>query len=184
MGILTQKRLQRISALGCALFCLFLPAIAAAQEKPLQLYEQKIKAGLVYNFLKYTNWPGDLAGNLNVCLFGGDPFEGYLSPLEGRTAQQYKIAITQIRQVQQAADCHVVVIHRNEQGNLPDVLKFLKDKHVLTISDIDNFARQGGMVEMTKEGGKINLYINTNAVGHAGLGIADPMLQLAKLVPG
>jgi hypothetical protein len=159
-----------------------------AEEKSLQLYEQKIKAGLVYNLLKYTAWPKEspsqTSGKLQICLFGEDPFDGYLSPLEGRTAQQAPISITHINNVEESQDCSAVIIHRNKEKNLSELLQFLENKNVLTISDISQFAQRGGMVEMAREDEKISLYINKNAVNHAGLSIQGPMLKLAKIVAG
>jgi hypothetical protein len=54
----------------------------------------------------------------------------------------------------------------------------------LTVSDIDQFAAQGGMVEFGREDQKIDLLINKNAVDAAGLNIQARLLKLAKLVPG
>jgi hypothetical protein len=85
---------------------------AQSDDKQLVLYEQKIKAGLVYNLIKYTQWPGNTLNNkLQLCLFGGDPFNGYLAPLEGRTAQQVTISIRQIGKITEAKNCHLLVIY-------------------------------------------------------------------------
>ena len=147
-----------------------------------QLYEQKIKAGLLYNFLKYTSWPQDLEGSLKVCLYGSDPFEGYLYPLKGRTAQQYTISIQHIHDVSQAAECNIVFIHHNEARSLPALLKFLQDKHVMTASDIEEFAYKGGMVEFSRKDNRIKVFINKKAVEDAGLYIDNRLLKLATLV--
>lgn len=159
-----------------------------AQEKSLQLYEQKIKAGIIYNLLKYTAWPPDSIpnpqGKLQLCIFGEDPFEGYLSPLEGRTAQQIPITIRQLQKIEETANCNVVIIHRDQAPVLSKLLRYLNDKNILTVSDIEHFAQNGGMVELAKEGEKISLHINTNAIGNARLNIQGPMLKLAKIVSG
>lgn len=185
MAILTCAKTLPAAVLILSLH-LFFSSLVNAQEKPLQLYEQKIKAGLVYNLLKYTAWPKESALNINgkleICLLGEDPFDGYLAPLEGRTAQQVPIAISHIKNISEAVQCSVVIIHRNQSQNLPELLLTLKGKNILTVSDIEQFAQQGGMVELTKEGEKISLHINKNAVTHAGLNIQDPMLRLAKIV--
>ena len=165
---------------------LFATANTLAQETSLQLYEQKIKAGIIYNLLKYTAWPADAVpnpqGKLQLCIFGKDPFEGYLSPLEGRTAQQIPIAIVQLQQIEETTYCNVVIIHRDQAHVLSELLPYLNDKHILTVSDIEHFAKKGGMVELAKEGEKISLHINTNAIGNARLNIQGPMLKLAKIV--
>lgn len=187
MAILAQAKKAGVAISAGVILCL-LPIFVCAEEKTLQLYEHKIKAGLVYNLLKYTAWPKESvsqkSGRLQICLFGEDPFDGYLSPLKGRTAQQAPISITHIKNVEDTQGCSVVIIHRNQEKNLSALLQFLKNKNVLTISDIAQFAQRGGMVEMATENEKINLYINKNAVNHAGLNIQDPMLKLAKIVAG
>ncbi len=179
------------------LMCLLCPPVYAA-EQPLPLYEQKIKAGLVYNLLKYTAWsnisaaPGadnkateNLANTkLVICIFGDDPFDGYLSPLEGRTAQQATISITRITQVQQAEQCNAVIIHRSQTQQLTPLLQFLHGKNVLTISDIAQFAEQGGMVEMTRQDEKVALHINKESLDSAKLSIDARMLKLATIVSG
>lgn len=162
---------------------IFLPVYA--DEPPRQL-EQKIKAGLVYNLLKYTIWPKDPAlaqkDDLQICLFGDDPFDGYLAPLQGRTAQQFLISISHIKQINETDSCDVIIVHRNQEKRVSELLDYLGDKHILTISDINQFSRRGGMIEMAREDEKISLYVNKDAIDHAGLDIEEHMLKLAKIV--
>lgn len=169
-----------------------------ADDQLIPLYEQKIKAGLVYNLLKYTEWPkisiGQMGGHTNetgqtgeklhICLFGDDPFDGYLSPLEGRTAQQAIIAIDRITQVQQSERCSVVIIHRNQEHQLRPLLQFLQGRNVLTISDMAQFAEHGGMVELTRHNEKVGLFINKESLDRAKLRIDERMLKLAKIISG
>lgn len=192
MAILSNAGKDRISIRILALLCLLSPFILAtnkvkADEKSLQLYEQKIKAGIVYNLLKYTQWPKEAAvhqqGKLHICLYGADPFEGYLAPLEGRTVQQIPIAIYQYNTIAETSQCSVVIIHRSQTHALAELLPHLNSKNVLTISDIENFAHNGGMIELAKEGEKISLHVNIHVINNAKLSIQGPMLKLAKLVP-
>jgi len=161
------------------------PVPAKAQDdSKLQLYEQSIKAGLVYNFLKYTTWPGTAPGRLRVCLYGGNPLDGNLSLLEGRTAQQATINIVYVDSINELVNCSLVFIDKNQKESLSAILSSLNSKHILTVSDMGDFAQQGGMVELTSENRRIALYINKRAVDHAGLIIQARILKLAKLVSG
>lgn len=158
---------------------------ARSDEQPLALYEQKIKAGLVYNLIKYTQWPEKTIGEkLHLCLFGGDPFNGYLAPLEGRTAQQVTISIKRINDIPATKNCHILVIHEDQKSQLAGLLASLENENILTVSDIKAFATQGGMVELAKENEKISLHINNNSIIQNRLKIDDRMLKLARIVPG
>ncbi len=157
---------------------------AKAQEaEPMTLQESKIKAGLVYNFLKYTHWSDFNITNskqLEICLLGGDPFEGALYPLDGRTAQQYTIKISQPPSVTETSNCSLVIIHRSQENNLAQILQALKGKNIMTLSDIGQFSRKGGMVELSMQDQRIHLYINQQAVSSSGLQIDDRLLKLAE----
>jgi hypothetical protein len=171
------KRYLFVAALLC------ISSGSQSDEKPLGLYEQKIKAGLVYNLIKYTAWPKtSVHQTLTICLLGGDPFDGYLSPLNGRMAQQATISINQINKITEAGHCHLLVIHKSQSNKLPELIEFLQTKNILTVSDMEKFSIQGGMVELATENSKITLYINNGNVTHNGLTIDERMLKLAKLV--
>lgn len=157
------------------------PAVSQAAE-PVRLQEYKIKSGLLYNFLKYTQWPQDQSdGFLNVCLLGGDSFEGALTPLEGRTAQQRVIHIRSINDVASAEACSVVFVHKNYADKMTEILKNLQNRAVLSISDAPGFARRGGMVELaTKQDQRIHILANRSAIARSGLNVDQRLLKLAE----
>ena len=169
-------------------------AWCVASDIPAPLHEQKIKAGLVYNLIKYTAWPkaslipqNHLKNNYNsptltICLFGGDPFDGYLSPLQGRTAQQTVISIIDVNTIAEAGQCNVIIIHHSQLVQLKALLEFLHGKSILTISDMENFAELGGMIELARQEEKIELTINKNSLDNSKLIIDSKMLKLAKIV--
>lgn len=166
--------------------CAGLVALLLALSCPVfaeSLNEQKIKAGLLYNFLKYTDWPQSGQKTLNVCLFREDSFEGSLDPLRGRTAQQYQIAIVRISSIAQAATCHAIFIPSGESSSVPEILAQVRGKGVLTLSDMRGFARQGGMIEFTmKDDQRIHILINRSAVRAADIRIQSRITRLAETV--
>jgi len=163
-------------------------------EAPAPLYEQKIKAGLVYNLIKYTEWPktpltppNQIKNNYNaptltVCLFGDDPFDGYLTPLQGRTAQQSVISIIHATRITEMANCSAIIVHQSQRDQLPGLLEFLQGKSILTLSDIEKFAELGGMIELARQEEKIELRVNKNSLDNAKLVIDARMLKLAKII--
>ncbi len=188
MGILVNRICKILLLAGF----LMLPVSAHgawAQGDPVQLYEQKIKAGLVYNFLKSTSWP-DIAQpgteqniKLKVCLFGGDPFDGYLLPMEGRTAQRHTITISQSISFNDIDGCRVLFVNRNEETALPELFEHLEGKSILTISDMEGFSEQGGMIELaTEKDRRVHIIINKKALESAGLDIQDSLMKLAQLI--
>lgn len=155
----------------------------ARAAEGIQLVEQKIKAGLIYNFLKYTTWP-NLAGNapMVVCLLGGDPFDGHLSPLGGRTVNQHAIDIRSLRSAAESKPCSILILHQNESASWPVLRKALAGQPILTISDFNGFADAGGMIELARSDERIGVKVNVDAIIATRLQVQERLLKLASVV--
>lgn len=71
---------------------------------------------------------------------------------------------------------------RSERGNLDAFFTTVSQTAVLTISDIDGFAAQGGMAGFSTTEVGVNIEINSGASKRAGLDIGAQLLQRATLV--
>lgn len=165
--------------------CVVLVAPARGDDN-VELVEQKIKAGLLYNFLKYTEWPAGSAaqtGNeINVCLYGGDAFDGHLAPMAGRTVNQKPIALRTINAAGELAPCALVFVRAAQKDSWPAIQKGLAGKQVLTVSDFPGFAAAGGMLEFARAESRIEVKLNVDAVSAANLKVGERMLKLASVV--
>lgn len=178
------RRIRKI-VMAFAILGVLAPVFPLYAANPVYLQESKIKAGLLYNFLKYTKWPAesftDATSSLQICLFGGDAFEGALDPLQGRTAQQRTINIKKISDFSELKNCHVVFMGQSQKNHLSEILASLRSSSTLTVSDMDHFTRQGGMVGFSSGGTRrIHLYMNYQAIQRARLTVGNELVKLAE----
>jgi hypothetical protein len=168
--------------LALAFFAVSTPP--AAGQDSLRLAEQDIKAGLLYNFLRYTQWPASGRGDSSmvVCLYGGDPFEGRLSAMAGRTVNQRTIELRAIGADRDLDQCALVFISAAERADWPRLRSYLARRSVLTVSDYDGFARSGGMLEFARVNNRIGVRVNVEAARAANLTVQDRLLRLASVV--
>ena len=76
----------------------------------------------------------------------------------------------------------MLFISASEESNLPAILKLLDGKAILTVSEIENFAKRGGIIKLRRENNKIVFDINLEAAKRAGLAMNSQLLKLAKIV--
>lgn len=159
-------------------------AFAGTGDDPIQLQEQEIKAGLIYNFLKYTDGTGPVAArdHIIVCLFDGDPFHEYLQPMKERSVNQKKISLNILRAIHDGENCNLLFIGDKDSRRWPELQKFLEGRPILTVSDISGFAGSGGMIEFTHKNSHISVNLNMEAVVKAGLRVQERMLKLVTVV--
>lgn len=159
------------------------PATATAQDN-LRLVEQDIKAGLLYNFLRYTDWGASLnrSSRIVVCTFGADAFDGRLSRMAGRTVNQRTIEVRAARTSADLNMCAMVFINADSRADWPALRTQLAGRSILTVSDFDGFTRSGGMIEFTRINSRVGVRVNVDAVEAADLAVQDRLLRLATVV--
>ncbi len=190
MDVLTVGRFPSLrgkrKCLLAALVLLFsLSPWTALAADGLRLGEQEIKAGLLYNFLKYTQWPESSFANtpsITVCVFGDDPFGGKLRPMEGRTVHQRPIDLRQLRDVDEVEGCHLLYVSAGEKQRWPQLRRVLSNRNILTVSDFFKFADSGGMIEFERRDNRISAVLNLSVLRAAGLNVEDRMLRLVTVM--
>jgi len=150
-----------------------------------QAEEAQLKAAYIYNFGKYVTWPTISATDpLEICLLGPDPLADPLEKLEERKIGDREITFDLLDSASGKTDCEVLFISRSQQEQLAAILAELKGNAVLTVSDIQGFARKGGMIELVKKEHKIRFIINLDSVHRVGLVISSRLLRLATVLSG
>ncbi|HVS75725.1 MAG TPA: YfiR family protein, partial [Steroidobacteraceae bacterium] len=75
--------------------------------------------------------------------------------------------------------CHILYISSSEAQQLPQILSALQGRYVLTVSDLDHFARRGGMIRFVLLDHHVRLRINAQAARAAGLTLSSKLLRAA-----
>jgi hypothetical protein len=166
----------------------FVPVSISASAELSRSSEYELKAAFLYNFIKFTEWPVEELANKSdpfvIGILGRDPFGAVLNKvIEGETFQNKTIVVRRFPRMDEAAAAsEVLFIGSSEESNLPAILRLLDGQPVLTISEIENFAQRGGMIQLKKENNKITFEINVEAAKRARLAMNAQLLRLAKIV--
>jgi hypothetical protein len=150
--------------------------------------EYQVKAAFIFKFATYVRWPSTAGVDVNtpfvIGVLGKDPFGSALTAVvRGQNIQGRAIIIRNIGRVEEALRCDLVFVSSSERDNLQRIFAALRLVPVLTVSDVDQFAEQGGMIGLvTTEDNHIHFDINKAAIERAGLRASSQLLQLARIV--
>lgn len=154
----------------------FGPALAQVAD---EYDEYDIKAAMLYNFANFVQFPQELAGDsdeLQLCIVGVDPFGASMDSVEGKIAQGRRVTIRRLESSEELGRCHIVFVSSSESENLGEILE---RTHGLTVSEIEGFAKRGGMVGLFDRRNRIRIHINREAAEDAGLIISSKLLRVA-----
>ncbi len=145
--------------------------------------ESQLKAAYLINFLKYIEWPV-AKSTVTICLFGRDSLGPYLAPYEGRSIAGKELRIRRINSPDQLADCQELFVPDTEDARFAAILRWADKQAILTVSDGEYFARDGGSISLIRQDGRLQFDINAEAMGRAGLKPSSQMMRLARQVFG
>ena len=149
--------------------------------------EYELKAGVLYHILEYVEWPKDVRSNgppaIQIGLLGQIPFPEALEVLNGKLVQGREVVVKRLADSQAAASCQVIFISASEKPRISEIMADVKDRPVLTVSEIDGFAENGGMVNLMAGPNRIVMEINRDVTSRAKLSMSSQLLKLAKVFP-
>ncbi|MEQ1637989.1 MAG: YfiR family protein [Methylococcales bacterium] len=176
------KGINTLLRLFCLVSCLLISAISADEDNA----EYKVKAGYLYNFIKFIIWPADNSPTFNICILGQDPFGELLDPIEKRTAYGLPIKLFRLNTNNKTQACHIVFIGANNKTVFPlnDQPVIRHNGKALLVGEGEGFAEQGGMIGFVNRDGKIKLQINLKALQQSDLTVSAKLLEVAEIVKG
>lgn len=151
---------------------------AYAQATP----EYRAKAGFLYNFITFTDWPPRVGSPLHLCVYGGNPFGDELNALEGKAVNGRNLAIRYPVSLEQLKNCRVVFVADSAIGNLSGILDTLRGEPVLTVTDSKGALDAGAGINMRVRQNKIAFEVNLAATRRADLNLSSKLLRLASEV--
>jgi hypothetical protein len=151
--------------------------------------EYQVKAAYLYGFGRFVEWPAssaaETAAEFVVCVLGDDPFGRWLDDVAaGAIIKEKPVRIRRIAQPADSGSCHTLFISISEAARLRRILDALAHRAVLTVSDMPQFAQQGGMIGFTLDAGRVRFTVNVAPVQAAGLQLNSELLRVAAAILG
>jgi hypothetical protein len=180
-------RVSALKLIGAAMVIWASACIQAADTAPKTPYE--LKAFLLCNFAIYTEWPKEAftsdTAPFVLGILGKDPFGKDIDVLKGKTIKGRPLVVKYYTDVDEISGCHLLFISSSEKKRLPEILKVVERSSVLTVSEIDGFVAQNGMIDIFMEETRPGFVrpgyrINQAATEKAGIKIGSYVLKLAK----
>ena len=165
---------------------------AAAQAvDPPDASEYLIKAGFIYNFAKFVEWPSTAFSQpdspIMIGVLGTDPFGSVLDRLvedkkigpRGFVVKRYKWG----KDLKDLKDCKILFVSASEKAHIDEIVQAVKGLPILMVGETPGFAERGGIIRFTLEDNRVRFEINVDAAHQADLNISSRLLTLAKIIP-
>ncbi len=187
LGSMSANRMIKL-IIPCVLLLELVFSIAGFAAEPTREY--KIKAGFLYKFLSFAEWPEDAFADDNTTIIigivGEDPFAGIFEKVVGQPVDGRRLAVKRFKKnatAEMLQQCHLLFIDPSlKKPGMKDLLEALGSYPVLTVSEMNEFIHLGGMINLVTKKNKVTFNINRAAAGLVGIKFRSRLLRLATHV--
>jgi len=176
--------------IGFMFSCMFFSGTTlVAGEKAVKATASDLKAAYIINFIRFAEWPDSVRENprdsLLINVLNDQKVYDILKVIsKKKIGRQMNLEVQSCSTTACIKQSSIIFIGQSEGAKHHKLLKSLTGKPVLTISDIPEFARQGGMIEIEQTDSKMTFIINLDTVKKADLYVSSQLLQLANVITG
>ena len=180
------RRSVQIRWVALVLMAVALTGVTARAVPASRQLEYQIKAGYLYNFAKFVEWPPPpLAGGgtfrLGI-LADQTAYAIIAETLRGRKIGEHPVQVVLLTSNADAATCRVVFIPRSVAVTVAQLRAQLDHAAVLLVGEKDGFAAAGGEIGFVPRGENLRYQVNLAAAEQAGLHLSARLAGLAEIV--
>lgn len=150
---------------------------SAALAEPGDSGPGDLRAAIVYNIVRFVEFPVDGSSRLDMCIVRGADGATHLAALQGQRVGSRTI-VARLVDLVPTGGCDVVYLGR---ANATETARASR-RGVLLMGEAPSFITSGGTVGLVRMGKQIRFEINTRNARNAGLSISSKLLRLAARV--
>lgn len=180
---ITGKRINR----GRFYPTLFYLAILFFSSPSFSFDREELEAVFLGVVSKHITWPTDTfiqnkSNSFNICIFGNDTFGGHLKLYNNKQIKNKAVKILYPQEIGSFSHCHLVYIGQSKREKLTEIMEFINNKAILTVSSIRGFVEKNGMFQFYENGSQLDIKINYRVTLNHGFDIKASLLKYSKVV--
>lgn len=174
-------------SIGILLYIIICSSAVSKKTSSQSTKEYQVKAAFIFNFTQFIEWPPNSfsidKSPFVIGILGDDPFGQSLNNIVAdENVNGHPIIIEHYSSIREIKNCHMLYVSAEHGEMQPSETNMLKEKSILTISDIPDFALKGGMIGFFLENNKVRFHINLDRAKKVKLSIDSRLLRLAQIV--
>lgn len=162
------------------IFLMMAGFVVTAQDRPTH----EIHAAMLFNFIKYVQWPneGD-GGEFVVGVIGDDNVFNTLNQwYNGKQKGSKKYVIKKLSAPSESSSCQVVYVGKSKSKDFDDIMNIIGGKSILTITDGTGLGQKGSCINFKVIDGKLKFEMNQATMTSSNLKVSSQLSSMAILI--
>ena len=175
-----------LGALVGVVFLLGAATLARAADAAAAL-EYKVKAGYLFNFAKFVEWPATMVPTADkpfviAVLDGGEAAPVLEQSFAGKSVNGHPVLVKSVPAGSVPKDAHILLVTRAAGLTAEAVRDALGATATLLVGETEQFAERGGTIGFVRDEESIRLTLNLERAAEAGLKVSAKLASVARPV--
>ena len=140
---------------------------------------------MVFNFLKYIEWPADTkSGDFVIAVIGDENvFQTLQKFYSNRKVGSQQVSIKKYGSASEiSGNCHLVYLSKAKSKEFEAVQSKFSSKATLIITDSNGLGKKGSSINFRLVGNRLKFELNQSAVTKSNLKVSSQLSSLAILI--
>jgi len=149
-------------------------------ERPIH----EIHSMLMFNFIKYVEWPADAkAGNFVIAVVGDEKVGSTMEVFYAkRTVKGQNVKVVNVDNVNQVNSAHVLYLSNSSSRDFDIAKDKFSGKSTLVITDKSGLGKRGSCINFQEINGKLKFEINEESIKGNNLRISNQLSSMGILI--
>lgn len=150
------------------------------EERPMH----ELHSMLVFNFLKYIEWPENAkGGKFTIAVIGDqDVYESLKALYSSRKISGMSVEIMNYGSEAEVNHAHLVFLSAAKSNEFDALKSKFDGKSTLLITDKNGLGKKGSCINFKLVGGKLKFEINEEAINNANLKVSNQLMAMGMSV--
>lgn len=148
-------------------------------DRPLH----EIHSMMIYNFVKYIQWPGDNSQDFVIGVIGNEEVYNTLKGwYDGKVRGNKKFVIKNFASADQVQDCHIIYVANEASGQFDQIKGKVDTKSTLLITDKPGLGKKGSGINFKTVNSKLAFELNQQVIEKSNLKVSSQLTAMAILI--
>ncbi|WP_375578599.1 YfiR family protein [Marivirga tractuosa] len=144
----------------------------------------EIHSMLMFNFIKYVEWPAEAkAGNFVIAVVGDENVASTIQNFyTNRTVKGQNVKVVNVDNVSSVNNAHVLYISSNRSREFDAAKEKFSGKSTLMITDKNGLGKRGSCINFQEVNGKLKFEINQESIKGNNLKVSNQLSSMGILI--
>ncbi len=143
----------------------------------------EIHSMMIYNFVKYIQWPGDNSQDFVIGVIGSeDVYKTLMGWYNGKIKGNKKFIIKQFASAAEVEDCHILYIAKDASNQFDAIKGKVNTATTLLITDKPGLGKKGSGINFKTVNSKLAFELNQQVIENSNLKVSSQLTAMAILI--